>query len=212
MWCRATLHHGLTKCFQHLFRHPSDSAILDGSLLRASESQLGKAARLERTQRLNRYMPTLQNKCIAHFVQKEALVPDHFPRCQYQQAQSLVQGDYRAFRKSFTFTKFEYCYSCGAPQDQQRNGECPEFHADLTFGKCGYDHILFRTAFCIWQNPKLRMKMAQDLNITVSISSEEDFTMWAREINAAEGRYHNCSESFLWFCMRLERRRPSFFV
>lgn len=191
---------------------PSPLHSLGGSLLRASQSRLAKAARLERTQWLNKYMPTLQSKCIFHFVRKEELVPDHFPLCPCLQDQSLVQGDYKAFRWSFNFTKFEYCYSCGAPQDQQRNGECPEFHANLTFGRCGYNHILFRTAFCIWQSPNLRMEMVRDLNITVSISSEEDFTTWATEIQAAEGKYHNCSESFLWFCGWLERRRPSFFL
>lgn len=185
---------------------------LGGSLLRASQSRLGKAARLERTQWLNKYMPTLQNKCMFHFVRKEELVPDHFPLCECLEDQSLVQGDYQAFRRSFVFTKFEYCYCCGTPQDQQKNGECPEFHANLAFGKCGYNHVLFRTAFCIWQSPNLRMEMILDLNITVSIFSQEDFTVWAQEIKATEGKYHNCSESFLWFCRRLERRRPSFFV
>ena len=167
---------------------------------------------MERTQRLNKYMPRLQSKCIFHFVREGVLVPDHFPYCPYMQDESLVPGDYNAFRRSFHFTKFEYCYCCGAPQDQQKNGECPEFHVNLTFGKCGYDHILFRTGFCIWQIPNLRMEMIRDLNITVSISSQEEFTEWAQEIKAVEGKYHNCSEAFLWFCRRLERHCPSFFV
>lgn len=158
-------------------------------------------------------MPRLEGKCIFHFVQKEELVPDHFPSCQYMEDQSLVQGDYNTFRLAFSFpTKFEYCYSCGAPQDYQKNGECPEFHVNLKFGKCGYNHILFRTAFCIWQSPMLRVEMVRDLKIAVSICSQEDFVKWAREIEAAEGKYHNCAEAFLWFCKRLEKRCPSFFL
>ena len=184
---------------------------LSGSLVRASQSRLRKADRLERTQNLNRYMPRLRDMCIFHFVQGEVLVHDHFPLCQYMQEQS--QGNYGAFRRSFKFTtKFEYCYCCGAPQDQQNNGECPAFHANSVFGKCGYNHILFRTAFCIWQSPNLRMEMIRDLDIEVSISSQEAFSEWAQEVRAAEGRYHNCCEAFLWFCARLERRRPTFFM
>ena len=133
---------------------------------------------MERTRRLNKYIPRLRSKCIFHFVRKGVLVPDHFPLCEYMQDPSLVQGDYKAFRRSFHFAKFEYCYSCGVPQDPQNNGECPEFHVNLTLGKCGYNHILFRTAFCIWQSPKLRTQMIRDLNIPVSISSQEDFTEW----------------------------------
>ena len=168
---------------------------------------------MKRTQELNKYMPRLQGKCIFHFVLKEELVPDHFPLCQYVQDRSLVQGDYKAFRRSFNFTtKFEYCYCCGAPQDQQNNGECPEFHVNLVFGKCGYNHVLFRTAFCIWQSPPLRKEMIGNLDVKVSISSQEDFSNWAQETKAADGQYHNCSEAFLWFCKRLERRCPLFFV
>ena len=54
--------------------------------------------------------------------------------------------------------------------------------------------------------------MIRDLDIVVSISNQQDFEKWAQEIKAAEGRYHNCSEAFLWFCERLERCCPSFFL
>lgn len=177
----------------------------------ASQSRLGKAACLERTHKLNKYMPELRGMCMFHFVHGEVLVPDHFPFCQYMQAHS--QGDYRTFRQLFNFpTKFEYCYSCGAPLDQQNNGECPAFHVNLVFGKCGYNHILFRTAFCIWQSPNLRMEMVRDLDIAAPISDQEEFSDWAQEIRATEGKYHNCSEAFLWFCTRFESRRPTFFM
>ena len=189
---------------------PSPLRSLSGSLARASQSRQGKAARLERTQKLNKYMPRLRGICIFHFVHGEALVPDHFPSCEYMREQS--RGNYGDFRRSFNFTRFECCYCCGAPQDQQNNGECPAFHANLVFGKCGYNHILFRTAFCIWQSLTLRKEMIRDLDITVSISSQEDFSEWAQETRAAEGRYHNCCEAFLWFCARLERRYPMSFM
>ena len=191
----------------------SPSFRLGSSLQRASLSRQGKASRLRRTKLLNKYMPILRDKCLSHFVLGEELVPDHFPSCQYLPSQSVAQGNYMAFRQSFNFsTKFEYCYSCGAPQDQQNNGECPEFHIHLRFGKCGYNHVLFRTAFCIWQSPNLRAEMIRDLAITVPLTSQEDFVEWAKEIKATEGKYHNCSEAFLWFCGQLERRRPSFFM
>lgn len=180
-------------------------------MLRASHSRLQKAARLERTQKLNKFMPSLLGKCIFHFVLSEELVADHFPSCPYMEGES--EPSYRAFRRSFNFpVKFEYCYGCGVPQDQQNNGQCPAFHANLVFGKCGYNHVLFRTVFCIWQSPNLRAKMIQDLDIPVSISSQEDFEKWAAEIETGKGRYHNCSEAFLWFCERLERRCPGFFM
>lgn len=166
---------------------------------------------MQRTQELNKCMPRLKGNCMFHFVGEERLVADHFPSCEYMN-QSFEKG-YNDFRQSFRFpAKFEYCYSCGTPQDNQKNGECPKFHVNLAFGKCGYNHILFRTAFCIWQSPKLRGEMVRDLKIAGSISSQEDFAKWAQEIEAADGKYHNCSEAFLWFCRRLEKRRPSFFM
>ncbi|KAN0088100.1 hypothetical protein V8E55_006721 [Tylopilus felleus] len=185
----------------------SQDQILNGSSLRASQSRLGKAGRLARSQLLNKYMPRLYGKCLYHFVQAELLLPDHFP-CEYLQS----EGNYAAFRRSFVFAKYEYCFCCGVPQDQRHNGECPAFHANLAFGKCGYNHILFKTAFCVWQNLSLRTQMIQDLDIEVSITHEEDFSKWAQEIKATDGKYHNCAEAFLWFCGRLERRCSSFFL
>ena len=87
---------------------------LSGSSLRASQSKNAKVARLECTQKLNEFMPRLQGKCVFHFVEKEQLIPNHFPSCHYMKD----SGDYLAFRKSFKFPGgFEYCYSCGVPQD-----------------------------------------------------------------------------------------------
>jgi len=142
-------------------------------------------------------MPILHNKCLLYFILGEKPVPDHFPSWQYLLDQSLVQRDYMAFRRSFNFsTKFEYCDSCGALQDQQKNGECPEVHANLKFGKCGYDHVLFRTAFCIWQSPNLQAEIC-DLNITIPLTNQEYFGEWAKKIKLTEGKYYNCSKVFL---------------
>ena len=192
---------------------PSPSLSLEGSLLRASQSRQGNAAHLGHTQMLNKYMPRLQGKCLFHFVLGKELVPDHYPSCQYMREQSSAQGDYKAFRRLFNFsTEFEYCYSCGALQNQEKNRECLVFHVSLMFGKYDYNHILFRTVFCIWQNPNLRNEMVCDLGITVSLTSQQDFAQWANEVKAMEGKYHNCSEAFLWFCEQLERHCPSFFM
>ncbi|KAG9311003.1 hypothetical protein JVU11DRAFT_8891 [Chiua virens] len=76
----------------------------------------------------------------------------------------VLEKNYSAFRQSFNFpTKFEYCYSCGTPQNFKNNGECPKFHTNLAFGKCGYNHIMFQG------------EMVWDLKIAVSISNLEDF-------------------------------------
>ncbi|KAF8546514.1 hypothetical protein OG21DRAFT_1527781, partial [Imleria badia] len=136
---------------------------LGGSLVRASQSRLGKAAHLERTQKLNTYMPRLRGMCIFHFVQGEVLVPDHFPSCQYMQEQS--QGNYGAFRRSFNFTtKFEYCYCCGAPQDQQNNGECPAFQIYVFLARTPIDDWMVG-----WVNDWSWLRLLKDWIIGVGV-------------------------------------------
>lgn len=149
-----------------MLQHPSGSAVAPSTptepssspslvwgnfLFKASQSQLGKAAHLDHTQLLNKYMPRLLGKCLFHFILEEKLVPNHFPSCQYILEQSSKQEDYNTFRQLFQFTKFEYCSFCEAPQNQQRDREFLEFYVSLTFGKYGYNHVLFRMVFCIWQ-------------------------------------------------------------
>ncbi|KAG6373600.1 hypothetical protein JVT61DRAFT_6251 [Boletus reticuloceps] len=88
----------------------------------------------------------------------------------------------------------------------------PGIPRPLQVWKCGYNHVLFRTVFCIWQSPNLWAEMIRDLGITVPITSQEDFVEWAKEIKVIGSKYHNCSEAFLWFCGWSERCCPSFFM
>lgn len=158
-------------------------------------------------------MPALKGMCPYHFVVQGSLVEDHFPRCPHMSPLAGI-GDYSAFKASFQFEKFCYCYSCGMPQDRNRNGEGPRCLVGHAFSKkkgCEFEHFIFRVAFCIWQLPNLRMQMIAGLGARGSMDTQEGFTKWAVTEEEDEGKYHNCLEAFLWFCQRKEMEDPRFF-
>lgn len=178
---------------------------------RVMRVRAAKEQRLASTKELDEYMPTLKGKCPYHFVLEGKLVDDDFPHC----PREPVNGDYRAFKCSFVFEKFAYCYSCGLPQDRNRNGEGPICHMDHTFQKaarCTFGQFVFRTTFCLWQVPTLRVELIKALHIQLSLDTQEEFTRWAVDELADQGKYHNCLEAFLWFCRRKEKENPRFFV
>ncbi|KAI9459287.1 hypothetical protein HD554DRAFT_2041944 [Boletus coccyginus] len=192
---------------------PSRSASLpnmSGPGLRAAGSLSAKGARLGRTKDLDRYMPVLKGKCAYHFITKAEIVADDFPDCPYFTDSS---GDYNVFKREFVFERFTYCFSCGMPQDRNRNGEAPSCHAGIPYGRgCTFGSFIFRAVFCIWQNPQLRERMRLGLGLTDSLSSLGAFVDWAKKEQREEGKYHNCLEAFLWFCDMLEKRNPQLFL
>ncbi|KAH0825757.1 hypothetical protein J3R83DRAFT_5541 [Lanmaoa asiatica] len=157
-------------------------------------------------------MPVLKGKCPYHFVLEGKLIDDDFPRCPREPVEA---GDYREFKRSFVFERFAYCYSCGLPQDRNRNGEGPMCHIDHNFqrrGSCAFGQFIFRATFCLWQVPMLRAELIRGLHIQHRLDTQEQFTEWAVDELAGQGQYHNCLEAFLWFCRRREREDPKFFA
>lgn len=161
-------------------------------------------------------MPSLQGKCPYHFVLEGKLEVDHFPGCQLEaELSSSFPGDFHAFKKSFVFQKYTYCYTCGMPQDRKMNGEGPRCHAVHNWmqrGPCNFGSFIFRATFCIWQSERLRQEMIKGLGVTEPIAQQEDFTQWAIRELYSEGKYHNCLETFLWFCRRKEHANPKYFL
>lgn len=169
-----------------------------------------KGARLGRTKDLDRYMPALKGKCAYHFVTKAEIVPDHFPDCPNFTDSG---GEYDMFKREFVFERFSYCFSCGMPQDRNRNGEAPLCHAGIPYGRgCTFGSFIFRAVFCIWQSPQLRDGMRRDLDVTEPLSSCSAFADWAKKEQREHGKYHNCLEVFLWFCDMQEKRNPRLFL
>lgn len=183
---------------------------------RSEDSSNATRARLNRTAELDRYMPLLQGKCPYHFVLEGELEVDHFPGCELEaELSSSSSGDFQAFKGSFLFKKFTYCFTCGMPQDKKMNGEGPRCHAAHNWAErkpCKFGSFIFRATFCIWQSEDLRQEMIKGLGVTEPIAEQEEFTEWAKRDLPSEGKYHNCLEVFLWFCRRKEHVNPKYFL
>jgi hypothetical protein len=181
------------------------------SAQRAAEAQRAKKQRLERTKKLNKYVPVLKDKCIAHLLCEEQVVPDHFPApCSDLET---AGGGYQTYRRRFRFKPLTYCYTCGLPQDRARNGEGPECHKAFLPGgneKCPFQYVVFKTAFIAGQMTDFLAEMREDLGVPgVTL---EDYLDWVTSEEEAAGQYHNAIEAFLWCCDRLNRRNPALFL
>lgn len=185
---------------------------MSGPVGRAKLARATQGSRLARTQLLDKYMPALKGRCPFHFAVEGRLVDDEWPYCPHMVAFSR---GFDAFKRTFHFEKFAYCYVCGMPQDRDRNGEGPGCHAGHTFEKkkaCVFGSFIFRVSYCLWQLPALRSEMVASIGIGQPITTQQEFTDWAVIEDDDEGKYHNCLEAFLWFCQRKAAEDPGFFL
>lgn len=169
---------------------------------RAARNQGVADLRLHRTALLNRYMQVLEGRCPLHFGWEHSLVLNEQHAC-YLEAEIGFQK-YLQFKGSFRFEPYTYCYRCCLPQQRDGNGEQPECHAAVKFGRgntCPFDSFIFKTVFCIWNRDIYRELLKQELGAP---ESWVDFVSWAGE-EPGNGQYNNLLEVFLWFCDRLER-------
>lgn len=181
---------------------------LNGPLARAGRASQAEDTRRSKTHLLDRYMARLRGLCPYHFVLRQEFAPEHFSHCDLEPK----VGNYSAYRRSFEFGRFTYCYKCGLPQDRSHNGEAPKCHLNVGYTKeCPFSHFIYRAVFCLWQDLDLRSRLRQGLGISQMLSSDEEFAKWAREEKRAEGNYTNLLEAFLWFCGELERSIPDLF-
>lgn len=190
------------------FSQPNMGAYRD----RAERVRSAKQARLDHIVCLDRYTACLKGKCAYHFVMAGTLIKDNFPDCEFEHRSS--QGDYSKFKKSFSFQKYTYCYSCSMLRDKNHNNEGPRCHADHTFkkwGKCSFKHVIFKVAFCIWWNESLRKWMVVDLGVRELIVTLEGFIQWANTEDKQEGKYYNYLKAFLWFCGNWEKKNGRVF-
>lgn len=177
---------------------------------RAAQALRIKKQRLLRTAKLNKYVPILAGKCIAHLLVECLIQPEHFPTpcCNLE-----TNGPrYNAFRKMFVFQQYKYCFTCGLPQGD-RDGEGPECHKPYIPGsgrKCPFQYIVFKTAFIAGQKRDLLAGMRRDLGVPGS--TFEEYLEWASSGVEVDGHYHNAIEAFLWCCDHLERKDSSLFL
>jgi hypothetical protein len=155
-------------------------------------------------------MQVLRDRCPLHFAQRTELVP----AAQHSGCEQL-QDDYYVFKRGFNFTPFSYCFQCGLPQSKGRNGEEPSCHAGYSYRKgetCPFAGFIFKAVFCVWQIPGFRKIMIRDIAPERKLSTVQEFSAWAVEEDADDGKYNNCLEAFLWFCREVENVKPEFFI
>lgn len=180
------------------------------SAQRAAEAQRVKKQRLDRTKKLNKYVPVLKDKCLVHLLDRVEIFPDHFPApCSDLDA---VGERYQTFRKRFRFKRFMYCFTCGLPQGRSRNGEGPECHEAYQPGgaKCPFQYVIFKTAFIAGHKKDMLASMRGELGVPGN--TVEEYMDWVTSEEEVPGRYHNAIEAFLWCCERLERTNPRLFL
>ena len=181
---------------------------------RADRMKQAGVHRIARTFRLNRYMKVLRGRCPLHFARRVELVSaENHSGC--EELQDWPTNEFYAFKRGFTFTPFSYCFQCCLPQSRNHNGEEPACHAGFSYKKgetCPFAGFIFMTVFCLWHSKGVRQLIISDVASGRMLSTVEDFLAWAVEEDADEGKYNNCLETFLWFCARVEKAKPDFFI
>lgn len=172
-------------------------------LSRAARKNGAIKSRLDRTFRLNKYMTFLRDKCGFHFGWHGQVTPNHGNACDV--ADNIDCEEYTAYRRSFHFAPYTYCFHCCLPQERKFNGEQPSCHAGYA-GKerCPFHGFIFKAVFALWCRGGLRGLYDGD--------SLPEFIDWVNKEDAEQGAYINCVEAFDWYCKALEEANPSFFL
>ncbi|KIK72576.1 hypothetical protein PAXRUDRAFT_21830 [Paxillus rubicundulus Ve08.2h10] len=178
---------------------------------RAKGKNAARQSRIERTNKLNRYMPALLGCCSLHFATTGTIVPDHFP-VPCTEGTAIDMGNYSQFRRSFVFAKFAYCFKCGLPQDRHFNKEGVHCHADykpVGQKECPFGPVIFKVAFALWQVEERKKEMELELGIP---ETYEGYLRWSGAPEEEDGgKYFNALEVFLWYCERLEKKNRGLF-
>lgn len=99
---------------------------------------------------LNDYFEALKGYCPVHFAAGDILKPCTSYECDKLSPQA-EWANYTAFRRSFNFDNYTYCFSCGAPNDQEsENYFVMDCHPMPYRGRCPWNHFLFKTIFILW--------------------------------------------------------------
>lgn len=160
-----------------------------------------RRARLALSQQIDRVLPRLENICPIHFATAQ-----EYTTCQGKCTLIDMTG-YSNFRAAFVFTKYAYCFACGAPNDSE-TVHCfrPACHETAWYkGRdiCPYRHLIFKVMFALWFRDDLRPMFCHDLDIRASSLAE--FTQWAIQENQdlVSKTYFNGMSLLLWYCVRV---------
>jgi hypothetical protein len=169
-------------------------------------------SRLARSSRLDKFMRATRDKCPAHFGNVAELVPDTFHGCTVEG--SIPVHLYAAFKMSFSFERYSYCFQCCLPQSRHGNGEEPACHSGFSYRKgqtCPFAGFIFKSVFSMWHNQAFRRLMVEEFGGGASLETYDQFLTWIVCDSADEGKYNNLVEVFLWFCTEVEKAKPKFF-
>jgi hypothetical protein len=161
-----------------------------------------KQERLRKTGILNASIPLLTGKCPVDFVLNGTLLEHQaYVGCDFGGVS--FPSVWLPFKRIFRFKKYSYCYQCGLPQDQSRNGEGVACHKTVGYGrgKCLWDDLVAIVVYCIWHHAESKAGMMHRFSLPSTMTWEE-FNAWAVTEVPLTGEYYKALEVFIWFCKR----------
>jgi hypothetical protein len=156
---------------------------------------------LLKSAKLDTFMLILQDTCPACFATSGQLVK-HIPFRECPTEMIVPSAGWIAFKRSFRFVPYTYCFTCGLPQDRGAIKESPDCHRCVSWGKgviCPWADYVFIVIWCIWHTPRLRSKLLTENGLSADITYD-DFVEWAKEEDPLEGEYYKALEVFIRFC------------
>lgn len=169
------------------------------------------ASRLARTSLLDKYMRKLQNRCPTHFGLNWTVDAMH-GTCPLSNDE-VYGNTFRAFKNSFHFESYTYCFHCALPQSKSRNNEEPSCHSVVVYTKgvpCPFAGFIFRSVWCMWKSGAAG-QLAENLGLSTGWDSAEAFISWAKKEERDKGKYINLLELFIVFCQALEASDATIF-
>ena len=189
----------------------------------------------KKSHRLNKIMPAMQGICPACFILTGKRVKSlpvgskgagadesqHIPfkHCQFPQSRCPNMWEFISFRKMIKLKGgFHYCFSCGMPQNKNRNGLEPKCHEDwgencsraklntpvnpgtLVKGVCPWSGIIQASLFALFHD-KMAMKALKEPPIGLQDPDQMSLAQWASWLNKDEsekGEYWKGLEVFLF--------------
>ncbi|KZP09083.1 hypothetical protein FIBSPDRAFT_900796 [Athelia psychrophila] len=149
------------------------------------------------------YLTALNSKCIIHFAAWDILQECSVYYC-HDTNPTTNWADYPAFKRSFTFEQFMYCFHCGTPNDTPCNNFFqPAAHINISPPACEWKHLVFKTIFVLWAHSDVfKMVFFESYSQGLSDITFKQFTKWVNEDEAGylAPYYFNGLSLFIAFC------------
>jgi hypothetical protein len=158
--------------------------------------------RLEKSDRLDQFLPIIENMCAVDFAISGELVP-HTPFHDCTSEHGIPADGWLPFKKIYKWNGFSYCWHCGVPQDRYSSREAPECHRQFGYGRviCPWADFSFLLVYSLWHLPARRQELINDFDLDPSMTYSQ-FMEWTKVEEKELGKYFNGLEVFLWYCER----------